>query len=77
MKHPPMQVIAAIYVTRYEKTGLIYTKYTFLYHGAYLLYCLRYYNSVSCIRFPMNLCINGVDFITLLFLSAKLFQFEI
>ena len=29
-------------VTRHEKTGLMYTKYTSSYYGPYLLYCLRY-----------------------------------
>ena len=31
-----------IYVTRHEKTGLMYTKYTSSYYGTYLLYCLGY-----------------------------------
>ena len=66
-----------VYVTRHEKNGLMYTKYTFLYYGTYLLYCLRYLNSVNSIRFPIECCINGEHFIRLLFLSAKLFKFEI
>ena len=33
---PPTQ--STIYVTRHEKTGLMYTKYTYSYYGAYLLY---------------------------------------
>ena len=31
-----------INVTRYEKTGLIYTKYTYAYYNTYLLHCLRF-----------------------------------
>ena len=34
--------IDTTYVTRHEKTGLMYTKYTSSYYGTYLLYCLRY-----------------------------------
>ena len=41
-----------IIVTEHEKTGLMYTKYIFLYYGTYLLYCLRYQIPVNCIRFP-------------------------
>ena len=39
------------------KTGLIYTKYTCLYYGIYLLFCMYYPNSVSCIEFLMDFCI--------------------
>ena len=34
-------------------------------------------NSVNCIRFSMKYCINGENLIRLLYLSAKLFKFEI
>ena len=34
-------------------------------------------DSVNCIRFPMKCCINGENLIRLLYLSAKLFKFEI
>ena len=37
-----LYVVATIYVTEHEKTGLMYTKYISLYYGTYLLYCLRY-----------------------------------
>ena len=47
-----------IYVTGPEKTGLIYTKYTYLYYGAYLFFCVRYAISVNCIEFLRILCIN-------------------
>ena len=34
--------INQLFVTRHEKTGLMYTKYTSLYYGTYFLYCQRY-----------------------------------
>ena len=47
----------AIYVTGPEKTGLICTKYTYSYYGAYLFFCVSYPNSVSFIEFLSILCI--------------------
>ena len=41
-----------------EKTGLIYTKYTYSYYGAYLLFHVCYPNSVSFIEFLRILCLN-------------------
>ena len=49
--------ITCKYVTGPEKTGLIYTKYTYLYYGTYLLSCVRYPISVSCIGFFRIVCI--------------------
>ena len=46
-----------IYVTVPEKTGLIYTKYTFSYYGAYLFFRVCYPNSVSFIEFLRILCL--------------------
>ena len=43
-------------VTGPGKTGLIYTKYTCSYYGKYLLFCICYPKSVSCIEFFMDLC---------------------
>ena len=34
--------ITTIYVTKHEKTRLMYTKYTSPYYATYLLYCSRY-----------------------------------
>ena len=64
------------YVTRHEKTGLMYTKYTSSYYSIYLLYCLRF---VSCIRFPVKCCINSVNFIIriTILLFTELLKFEI
>ena len=49
-------------VTRHEKTGLMYTKYTCSYYCEYLPYCIRYSQSVSCMRFLTNCCINVTGF---------------
>ena len=38
------------------KTGLIYTKYTCLYYGMYLQFCVCYPKSVNFIEFLMDLC---------------------
>ena len=42
-------------VTRHEKTGLMYTKYTHSYKTEYL-----YLQSANCIRFCRNDCISDV-----------------
>ena len=39
------------------KTGLIYTKYTCLYYGTYLLFCMCYPKLVNFIAFLMDFCI--------------------
>ena len=46
-----LQYMETTYVTGSEKTGLIYTKYIYSCHGAYLLFCICYLNSVSFIGF--------------------------
>ena len=66
-----------INVTRHEKTGLMYTKYTSSYYESYLLYCSTYLSSVNSTRFAMKCYINGDNFIRLLCLLMKLFKFEI
>ena len=71
------QCSKALYMTRHEKTGLMYTKYTSSYYGTYLLYCLRYYNSLNCIRLPITCCINDRNCIRLQVLLMKLFKFKI
>ena len=63
-----------LYVTWHKKTRLMYTKYTFCIMLHISFTALKYQSSVNCIRLPMNLCINGENFIRLLFLSPKLFQ---
>ena len=64
------------FVTRHEKTGLMYTKYTYSHYGTYLLFCFRYYRSVNCIRFHMKCCINDESFIRIPSLFTELFKFE-
>ena len=54
--------IICIYVSynicdRAEKTGLIYTKYTYSYYGAYLFFHVCYPNSVGFIEFLRILCL--------------------
>ena len=49
--------IQTLYVTGPGNTGLIYTKYTCLYYGTYLMFCMCYPKSVSFIEFLMDLCI--------------------
>ena len=46
-------ILVFMYVTGPEKTGLIYTKYTYLYYGAYLFFRVYYPNSVSFIEFRL------------------------
>ena len=53
---------ACIYVTRPEKTGLIYTKYTYSYYGPYLLFCVSYAISVNCFEF-LRICAYMMKFV--------------
>ena len=46
-----------VFVTGPEKTGLIYTKYTYSYCGIYPLFCACYPISVSFTEFPGIFCI--------------------
>ena len=66
-------------VTWHEKTGLVYTKYTYSYYSMYqyLHYCIRLTKSVNCIKFPMKSCINGENYTGLPCVYMKLFNFEI
>ena len=66
-----------IYVTQHEKTGLMYTKYTYSCYSKYLPYCIRFSKSVTCMRFLINSCINGKNCVRFLCLHKKLFNFEI
>ena len=76
-KRGPHKHVTGLFVTRHEKTGLMYTKYTCSYYCEYLPYCIRYSQSVSCMRFLTNCCINGEKFVRLLCLHKKLFNFGI
>ena len=68
---------AFVYVTRHEKTGLMYTKYTRLYKTEYLHCCTSYLQSASCTRLCRNDCISGDKFVKIPCLHKKLFNFEI
>ena len=47
------------YVTQSDKTSLIAQKYTRVYNGIYLLFCVCYSNSVSFIELLRIFCIHG------------------
>ena len=53
-----------VYETKPEKIGLIYTKDTYSYYGANLLFCICYIKSVSFIEFPTD-CVYDEIFITI------------
>ena len=59
------------------KTGLIYTKYTCLNYGTYLLFCVCYLNSVSFIEFHMDLCIYDDILDALWIIDKKLLHFKL
>ena len=59
------------------KTGLIYTKYTCLYYGKYLLFCICYPKSVSFIEFLMKLCIYDDIFDAIQITDKKLLHFKL
>ena len=42
-----------IYVTRHEKIGLMYTKYTPSHYSTYLNFYVSYMSYVNCIKFPL------------------------
>ena len=52
----PVFAQTVTYVTGPGKKGLIYTKYTCLYYGTYIQFCVCYSKSVSFIEFLMDLC---------------------
>ena len=45
------------YVTESVKTGLICTKYTYLFYHIYLFFCVGYTISVSFIKFLRKFCV--------------------
>ena len=59
------------------KTGFIYTKYTCLYYGTYLLFCMCYQQSVNFIEFAIDFCIyddilDTIEIIDKMLLHVKL-----
>ena len=65
-----MYIYIYIYVTGPGKTGLIYTKYTCLYYGTYLLFCMCYPKSVNLIEFFTEFCIYD-DIIDMIQITYK------
>ena len=68
--------LISIYVTGPEKTGLIYTKYTYSYYGAFLFFCVCYPNSISFIEYLRSLCIYDEVCIKILFCHDEILHFK-
>ena len=66
-----------IFVTEPGKTGLIYTKYTCLYYGKYLLFCMCYPNSFNFIEFLMDWCIYDDILDTIQIIDKKLLHVKL
>ena len=65
------------YVTGPGKTVLIYTKYSCLYSGMYLLFCMCYPKSVSFIEFLMDFCIYDDILVMIQITNKKLLHFKL
>ena len=65
-----------VYVTRPEKTGLIYIKYTCPYYGIYLLFCVCYLNSVRFIKFLRIFCMYDEICVKIVCFQNELLHFE-
>ena len=68
--------LQALFVTVPEKTGLIYTKYTYSYYGADLFFCVCYPNPVSCIKCLRILCIYDEICIKMLRCQDEILHFN-
>ena len=64
-------------MTGHGKTGLIYTKYSCSYYGTYLLFCMCYPKSVSCIEFLMDFYIDDDILDTILITDKKLLHYTL
>ena len=64
-------------VTRPGKTGLIYTKYTYLYYGTYLLFCMCYPKSGNFIEFLMEFYIYDNILNTIHITGKRLLHFKL
>ena len=64
-------------VTGPGKTGLIYTKYTCLYYGTYLPFCMCYPKSVSFIAFLMDFYTYDDILHTIWITDKKLLHFKL
>ena len=65
-----------IIVTGPEKTGLMYTKYTYSYYGAYLFFHVCYPNSVSFIEFLRILCLYKEICVKMLCCQDEILHFK-
>ena len=65
------------YVTGPGITDLIYIKYTCLYYGMYLLFCMCYPKSVNCIEFLIDLSIYDEILDTIQITDKKLLHFKL
>ena len=65
-----------VYVTGPEKTGLIYTKYTYSYNCTYLFLCVCYLISVSFIKFLRILYIYDEICVKMLCLQDEILHFK-
>ena len=70
-------VVYRVYVTRPGKIGLIYIKYTCLYYGKYLLFCMCYPNSVTLIDFLIDFYMYDDILDTILITDKKLLHFKV
>ena len=66
-----------LFVTGPGITGLIYTKYTCLYYGIYLLFYVCYPKSVSFIEFLMEFCMYDDILDTIWITNKKLLHFKL
>ena len=64
------------YVTRPEKTGLIYAKYTCSYYGTYLMSWICCSQSVSFVEFPINFWLYDKTCVIIQNIIKKLLQFQ-
>ena len=69
--------IKIIYVTGPEKNGLVYRKYTCLYYGKYLLFCLCYSKAASFIEFLIDICNYDDTLGTIWITNKKLLHFKL
>ena len=65
------------YVTGPGKTALIYTKYTCLYYGMYLLFYMWYRKSVSFNEFLIDFCVYDDIIDTIRITDKMLLHFKL
>ena len=63
-------------MTEPEKTGLIYTQYTYSYYGTFILFYMAYIKSVTCIDY-MACCIYDEILVEILSKGKNLSHFKV